>query len=81
MGLSAASDAGNMLRSAASAQGMYADSLSGLFRENETARMNDALADVRAQTAQAQNEAEKLKRLPQQGLDTNKYAVIDAVKR
>ena len=52
MGLNAANAAGNMLNAAAANQNRYADNLSGLYRENETARVADARASLHADLAQ-----------------------------
>lgn len=52
MALNAASAAGNMLNAAASNQDRYVTNLSGLYKENENARMADARAAVNAELGQ-----------------------------
>lgn len=51
MGLNAANAAGNMLNAAAVNQDRYADNLSGLYRENENARVADARASLNSELA------------------------------
>lgn len=52
MGLNAAASAGNLFNAAAANQNWHADNLSGLFRENETAREADARASLNSELAQ-----------------------------
>ncbi len=52
MGLNAVNAAGNMLNAAANNQDRYITNLSGLYRQNESARMADARAAVNSELAQ-----------------------------